>query len=418
MGTRRGDARSSRLRRRFILTATGAFSVALAVVCAAINLWSYHLVCQRADDMIDLIYENGEAPSEPSRSDSSNGLGLRITAETPFRTRYFVVAFDEAERIVSLDSSHIAAIDHSGMASMTHEILELSQRRGFQGAYRFARFDEDGLSTIIVLDCTGDLDFFELFRNASVAVCATCVVIALVLLVPLSRRAVRPFADNLERQRRFVTDASHELKTPVAIISANNDLTERLGGPTQWTESTRRQIERIDGLVRDLVELSRADEPLDEAAASRVDLSRVASEACDDIAPLALASGKSLSTAIGDAVCVTGIEAELKRLVGALLDNAVKYCTDEGPIRLELRGTGRRALLVVSNPCSNLSPDDVDHVFDRFYRSDPSRTRSTGSYGVGLSLARAIARKHGGDIRAKLEGGSVSFLVTLPLCRP
>ena len=416
MGTGHGNAQSSRLRTRFILTAAIAFSIALTVVCFTINLWNYHLVCQRADDMVDLISENGSAPSEPPQPDSQSDSGLRITAETPFETRYFIATFDEDGTISSLDASHIAAIDNSDMISMASEILGEPRQRGFYSTYRFATFTASDSLTVIVLDCTGDLDSFELFRNVSVAVCAACVVVALALLIPLSKRAVRPFATNLERQRRFVTDASHELKTPIAIISANNDFTEQLSGPTQWTESTRHQIERIDGLVRDLVELSRADEPLDDAA-SRMDLSRVAREVCSSFSPLALAAGKTLNPSIEAALNVMGNEAELERLVGILLDNAIKYSDGEGPIRLELKSAGHHAQLVVSNPCSNLSPDDIDHIFDRFYRSDSSRARATGSYGIGLALAQSIVLKHGGDIRAKLGEGSVSFLVTLPLLR-
>lgn len=303
------------------------------------------------------------------------------------------------------------------MLSMAREILEGAQSGGFHGTYRFAVFQGDDLVTIVVLDCAGDLDSLELFRNVSIAVCAVCALIALALLVPLSRQAVRPFVVNLERQRRFVTDASHELKTPLAIISANNDLTEQISGPTKWTESTRRQIERVDGLVRGLVELSRADEPLDETAASTVDLSRVVRAACDDFAPLALAAEKDLGSTVEDGLSVRGSEPELERLVGILLDNAIKYCDGAGPIRLELRGARRRAQIVVSNPCSTLSADDIDRIFDRFYRADTSRARATGSYGIGLALARAIAERHGGSVRAELDGGSVRFLVTLPLCR-
>lgn len=416
MGTMHGSTQLSRLRRRFILTALIAFTVVLTIICVIINLWNYHLICQRADDMINLIYENGAPPSKPSRPTTPSTSGLRITAETPFKTRYFIVTFNKNGEIDSLDASHIAMIDKSDIKTMASEILKGSQQRGFQGTYRFALFNSDDTSTVVVLDCIGDLDAFTLFRNITIIVCATCVVITLGLLIPLSKRAMQPFMANSERQRRFVTDASHELKTPISIISANNDLTEQLSGPTPWTESTRRQIKRIDQLVKDLVELSRADETLDETA-SKIDLSLIAQETVDEFSPLARAAGKDVETTIESALCVLGNKTELERLIGILFDNAIKYCDGEEPIRFELKNFRHHAQIVISNPCSNLSPADIDHIFDRFYRADPSRARATGSYGIGLALARAIVQKHEGDIQAELKGRIVRFLITFPLYR-
>lgn len=422
MGAARGsDQISRRLRRRFILVASGAFSIALVVICVTINLWNYRLVSQRADGMLNLIHENGGIPSESPQAGATDAIDLRITAETPFQTRYFTVTLNRDGSLESLDASHVAAIGDAKMVALAREAVESGGSRGFRGSYRFAVFEEGASQTVVVLDCSGDMAAFELFLAVSIAVCGACALIALVALIPLSRLAARPFAENQERQRRFVTDASHELKTPVAIIAANNDLIEQTNGPNQWTESTRAQVERADALIKDLVELARADEPLDAATRVPVDLSSVTNRTCDAFAPLAQASEKDVELQVEDGLHVMGNEAELEHLAGILLDNAIKYCEGTGPIRLTLscarRHAGKEARLVVSNPCSNLSGKDVRHLFDRFYRSDSSRSTGTGGYGIGLALARAITHKHGGTIRAKLDEGGVSFVVTLPLVR-
>ena len=198
--------------------------------------------------------------------------GFQITAETPDETRYYVATFDGEGTLVTLDAEHIATRDAEEATATARAIWQGDQTRGFVDYYRFGVFQKDGETCVIVLDCFGEITAWSTFRTSSLAVCGICVLIIFLLLIPLSQRVIAPFAENLLRQQRFVTDASHELKTPIAIIMANNDLTESLGGPTPWTESTRNQAERLSRLVKDLVELARADEPLADEAHARVSL--------------------------------------------------------------------------------------------------------------------------------------------------
>lgn len=410
-----------RLRQRFVIASFGAISVALIIICTAINVWNYLTICQRADDMTELIYRYGGVPDRAVIKNSKELVAESFTAETPFETRYFIAVFDEKGELTSLDAEHIAALDQAERKDMARELAAGDEQTGFRDQYRFAVFSEAGQTTVVVLDCFGDLHASTNFRRGSIAVCGTCALIALALLIPFSRRAVSPIARNLESQRRFVTDASHELKTPIAIIAANNDLLEDLEGENRWTQSTRAQVERLNHLVNGLVELARAEEPLDNAAITPVDLSDVVRRACTEASPLAEVEGKVLACTVEDAVVVNGSELELAALTRALLDNAVKYCTGAGPIDVALAhdpAARSRVHLTVSNPCSNLSPDDMPHLFDRFWRSDTSRARKTGGYGIGLAMVQAVARKHRGGVGARLENGRVTFTVTLPAARP
>lgn len=417
---RRGD-QIVRLRRRIVIAAFGAICAALAVICVAINIWDYNIVCERADAMIDIIHRYGEVPRDIDEGDRKLPHNVSITAETPFKTRYFIAVFDAGGALTSLDAEHLAAMDSAGQEELAREILERGERTGFYGSYRFSVFEEEGSATMIVLDCYGELEALAGFRHGSIAVCGACALIALTLLIPFSRRVVKPYAQNLASQHRFVTDASHELKTPIAIISANNDLVEGLVGESRWTRSTRIQVERLSRLVNGLVELARADEAVDEDSRAPVNLSTVVRRACAEASSLAEVEDKELSFSVEDDIVVNGSERELAALMRALLDNAVKYCAGSGPIDLTLKresAARSRVHLVVSNPCDNLSPDDMPHLFDRFWRTDASRDRKTGGYGIGLALVQAIARKHGGGVGARLEDGRVRFTVTLPALRP
>lgn len=218
-----------------------------------------------------------------------------------------------------------------------------------------------------------------------------------------------------EVRRRFVSDASHELKTPLAIISANTGLLSASLGENQWLESTRAQVGRLDRLIQNLIELARTEEALPDEAAAPVPLGRVAERALEDFRPLAEAAGKTLDGRIEPELVLPGVEDNLARLCALLLDNAVKYCDEGGAIRLTLARRGRWAVLSVSNPCAGLDAAQLPRLFDRFYRADSSRARSSGGYGIGLSTARAIVARHHGRLTARLSGGTVTFTAVLPL---
>ena len=186
MGVVRGRDQFSQLRRRFILIASGSFSLALLIICVTINLWNYQLVGKRADDMVSLIHESGEVPSEPPQDGSPYATDLRIDAETPFQTRYFTVTLDEDGGLEALDASHIAAIEDSEMVTMAREALESGRERGYLGSYRFAVFDEGKSLAVVVLDCARDMDAFELFLAVSIAVCGASTA-TLITLMPRAR---------------------------------------------------------------------------------------------------------------------------------------------------------------------------------------------------------------------------------------
>lgn len=221
--------------------------------------------------------------------------------------------------------------------------------------------------------------------------------------------------ENLERQRRFVTDASHELKTPLAILSADLGLLSDGAQESPWLESANAQVARLNRLIHNLVELARTEESVKPAAMETLNLSEIVQANVDAFQPLAEADGKSLSAEVAPGVRMRGVQDNLFRLLTILLDNAVKYCDAGGEVRVSLALRGRNALLSVSNPCQGLDPADLPKYFDRFYRADSSRARETGGYGIGLSTAKAIVTRHKGRIANKYASGVITFSVLLPL---
>lgn len=403
------------LRRKFILIAMASLVGTMAVLCAAIGAGNHYITTSRVDHAIDLLRQNGGSFLHPGpRSDPSN-FDFQVTPETPFETRYFIVRLTAQKEIRSVSLDHIAALDRQTVVETVSRIIETGAERGYVDHYRFGVFSEqDGGSTIIVLDCFLQLQSANNMLRITVAIFLICVLIVFVLLLFLSKRAIRPFVDNLERQRQFITDASHELKTPLAILSANIGLLEDTYGNDKWLESARSQIVRLDKLIKNLVELARTEEAIKEDAAACFSISEIAQANADAFQMLAEADGKVLTAEIAEGISLKGVQDNFFRLFSILLDNAVKYCDPEGVIQLSVSQRGRNIYIAVSNPCAGVNSAQLPRYFDRFYRADSSRARSTGGYGIGLSTAKAIVTRHKGRISNHYTDGVITFTAVIP----
>lgn len=406
------------LRRKFIIMTMIALVITLAALDAAIYAIFSQSNINRSDSIIESLYEHdGEFPAADAVRRPSLDPTFTVNPETQYETRYAWAHVDADGRIAELNSEHIAVMSDAELGDMIYQALTAKSLHGYIDYYRYGVFhNDDGTETVILLDCYLRLQTRVVVTQMCIAVSLSCAIIVFFLLIPLSKRIARPFARNLQRQQRFVTDASHELKTPLAIISANNDLTERLSGETQWTRSTKAQIARLNTLIRDLIDMARSSESFDPSSFPVFDLSRLAERTAEDFRPLAEAKGKRIETDIQSDIGMRGSEEALERLLSILLDNAVKHGDDGCRIDVALRMHRKSAVLRVSNPAATLGEDEVALLFDRFYRTNGARARSTRGYGIGLSVAQGIAERHEGRLSASKEGDLLVFTATLPRC--
>lgn len=403
-----------RLRLRLIAISMASVTVALLLIFAAVNLLNYRETTAHVDFLIETIHVNGGTIPKMTEDMAR----YQVSKETSYKTRYFIVTFDAEDAVTSADISHIASVDRDEAGELAARMLGDGRDQGYLDQYRYHVYrDPDGGGAVIALDCYGELAAISNLTAISGAVMGGCAIVTLAIIVPVSKRALRPYVRNLERQRRFVTDASHELKTPVAIITANTDLLEAISGENQWTRSTHKQAARLSELIGDLIALARADEPVDEAAFAPVDLSAAVERELEDFAPLAEASGRTMTANVDAGVTVPGDPEDLERLVSVLLDNAIKHGDEGGEVEVTLTDGRREVQLCVANPCSTLEAGDIRHLFDRFWRPDASRVRATGGSGIGLSIARSVAERHGGRISARKVGGDLEIRVALPRAR-
>ena len=238
-------------------------------------------------------------------------------------------------------------------------------------------------------------------------------VLFFVAVLLFSRRAIDPVVKASERQKQFITDASHELKTPITVISTSLKLLEMETGEQKWINKAKGQTDKLTALVNDLVTLSRMDEEQSPLHMQDFPVSDAVSETAESFRALAADRGHALEIAVAPAVTYRGDEYAVRQLCSILLDNACKYTAADAPIRFTLEKGKKGIVIRTENACDNISEQDTKMLFDRFYRADPSRNAATGGFGIGLSIARSIAEGHGGSIKAEKSGDDLIITAAL-----
>lgn len=426
------DALGRRLRRKFILVAMGAVTVVLTLIIAGINIVNYSHVCKMADARLGYILaDKGSIDwGDESKDDSANGkdagdsqAGVRIrhfegmTAESPFDTRYFTVTLVD-EQVVDVNTARIAAVGAKRAARIATELDSKGLTSGFSGNYRYTIAAQGEKTTYVFVDCSRELASFHSFLSASVAISCIGWLAVLAIVAGASGAVIRPMVESYSKQKRFITDASHEIKTPLAVIDAANEVQEIESGESEWTQSIHEQVARLTALTERLVFLARMDEGSAGFTMAAIDLSEAVDKAAAPFESVAVSHGKRLSTSIASGVRAHADAAAVTQAVELLLDNATRYASGGSVIELSLRAVSRGAgkgstELVVSNAVDELPEGDLDRLFDRFYRADVSRSSKTGGSGVGLSVVRAIAEAHGGSATVSGHDHQITFTVRL-----
>ena len=403
-----------KMRRRVILAAMAAFFAVILLIGVLVNVVNFYVITNRADETIESVLtfemrapkpDRGNPPPEPFR-------GLP-DVESNYMTRFFVVSFDADGNVVSTSTDNIASIGEDDAVLYAQHALSRKADRGYMKEYRFLTKTEDGVTTVIFLNVSRDLQYMRSLRSLTIAVVCASLVIVFLLVALLSGRAIKPIARNIERQKQFITDASHELKTPLTSISTSVDVLSMEHGEDEWTENIRQQTGRMSKLVSELVTLSRLDEEMPLPDKEHFSLSSAAWEIAEVYRPQAKAQEKSFDVQIADDVSVFGDKAAVQQMMSVLLDNAIRYSDPKGEIRLTVAKKRGKAMIEVFNTCRLETPPDTDRLFDRFYRPDSSRSTASGGTGVGLAIARAVADAHGGTIRASCPSGKTMTITAI-----
>ena len=394
------------------LSVIGVFALIFIIICGV----STSRLNQAMDMLTDRISNHdGEFPAFDEENPFPPGADRFfdfITEETSFSTRFFTVRFNDAGEIVSEDIEFISSITEETAHEYAQKALDRNHQRGWMDGYRYKIYETGRGQAVVFVDGSMNRSISRVQLITAGTVMLGSLIFILVLILIFSKRAVKPIAESYEKQKQFITDANHELKTPLTLILTNLDIAEAEVGKNEWLEDIRAEGERMSALVKQLVTLSRMDEDQAEVELNTFSLSDTVRDTVSEFEALAEERGTPLISSVQDGVTYYGNEAGIRRVISVLLDNAIKYCDSGGTIGLSLV-LKRHPVICVENSYENVDSLELDRLFDRFYRADKSRT-FTGSFGIGLSIAKAIAEKHRGEISAyKVSPGRIGFKVVL-----
>lgn len=351
-----------------------------------------------------------------SLSSGGGPHGRGISEELPYETRFYSVLMEADGQVVSVDTGKIAAVDTETAMEHARQVYASGEIKGFVSDYRFVRHQEtNGQLRMIFLDCGRNLRTFRSFLLASCGISVVGLLAVLLLMVLFSRRIVRPVSESYEKQKQFITDAGHEIKTPISIIDADAEVLEMELGDNEWLQDIRHQTKRLASLTGDLIFLSRMEE--EQVVLQRIEFpfSDLVEERAQSFQALARSQDKTFAFRVQPMVALVGDEKSLGQLVDILLDNALKYSPPGGQVALNLEKSGKNVVLTVENTVENLAKEDLPRMFERFYRGDKSRSSETGGYGIGLSIAKAVVEAHKGKISAASpETDHIKITVSLP----
>lgn len=488
-----------KLRRKFIAIAMLSVSIVLIAIVGTINIANYISTNESLDARLKLIagnggtfpdlLERGSMGEEGNTTDESTNKGTStrkeppsgrtdvqppedmnqadlkddnlkendlkrhgISPESQFDTRYFTVTINSKGEVENIDTSKIASVSSENAAEYAKKLWKSGKKgdgkSGFADNCKYLTVDEDGSTMYIFLSCQRELSTIKTYILASVGISVFGLLVVFVMIYFFSGKILKPVSESYEKQKRFITDASHEIKTPLTIIDANTEVIEMMEGENEWTSNTRKQVARLTSLTEKLVFLSRMDEEATKLEMFEFSLSDAILDTAEPFKAVAGTKGKKLTIDVIDGILYTGDEKTIRQLISILLDNAIKYsgcssvsceksninkdnlnkttqtqnnCVTAGDpapeIELTMRPSGKNRIITVWNTVddtANIKKGRQDMLFERFYRTDASRNSKTGGFGIGLSAAYAIVKAHKGKITAESKDGqSIKFTIVL-----
>jgi len=438
-----------KLRKSFIITAMLSVLTVLAVIVAVMNIANYLNSDNEADQLLGLLAENGgsfymkdsvppsasgteEPPAKPdgdipppdSNSDGSqdrknfrsggNPGRFNMTAETPYETRYFTVVLKANGDTVRIDTGKIAAVTTEDALGMARALSESGKTTGYEGSYKYLVTDTDEGTLFIFIDRTRSLKSVTDFLFISLLVAVGAAVAVFILVFVFSGVVVKPIAESYEKQKKFITNAGHELKTPLAVINSCNEVIELEQGETKWTRSIAAQTDKLSRLTQELVALARMDEGSTQLNIEEFPLSEAVNEILEPFGLMAEQKGLDFKTDIQPDITYKGDKNSIARLCSIMADNAMKYTPEDGYVRFRLSAKNKKIVFSSENTAGNVTQGSHPELFDRFHRGDSSHNGDIPGYGIGLSMAQSIVSAHGGKIEAVSKDGK-SLTITVKM---
>ncbi len=396
-----------KLKRKFIVTSIASIFAIIGLIYVILTYSNTHNTNKTLDELTDSISSNGGLFPEKMNS-------MSFSEESKNGLRFFIVKYDATQNAYFVDDfTHISSVKTTEEAEKyAKKAFSRPKNRGWIGNYRYKVYTEEingnKLKCVVLLDGSVNKETLRMINvNIGTVIFSSGLAISLILSI-VSDKLLNPIAESYNKQKQFVTDVNHELKTPLTLINTNLEIIESEIGKNEWLDDVKKESARMTELVNQLVSLCRMDE-VPKMQFSTFCLSTLLSDAVAEYKTLG--KGLTFTTEIEENVNYVGDEASITQLIGIMLDNAIKYCDEYGEIFIKLY-CRHHPVITFENTYKDVDNVDVTRLFDRFYRADKSRT-AKGSFGIGLSLAKNITATHNGDIVCYKKNDSIGFKITL-----
>ena len=386
------------LRRKFVATSVASVAVVIILMASTLNFINYYKMGQRVDDSLYEASKSSALVTIFSDGEEDMIVTKNTASKTPNNNGFSIAKIDENKNVLRSYRDDVLIKGKDDLQKLVTDAVNESSTSGYVGTYRYLKVNNDAGNLVLLLNTQRDLDSFHAFMRNSIIVSSIVILSVFILLVLISKKVIAPIQQSYQKQKQFITDASHELKTPLAIIRSNTDVLELENGDSKWTKNIQNQVDRLTSLVNSLVVFSRMEEK-DTAEKVKFNLSESLHARIDDFEELASFQKKHIIADIDNNIYYRGEQQAIVQLMDILLENAIKYATKETNINVALKKNKKYATMKISNQ-ANVKKGDLRKVFDRFYRLDESRNSTIKGYGIGLSMAKLIAEKHKEVIKA------------------
>jgi two-component system sensor histidine kinase CiaH len=395
-----------KMRWRFIGAAMAAFTAVVLTLLCFVNLWNYHSVTSQQDEALTRLMEieDQQMPFSSRRGALPFDDWSHFSPEVQYSLRFFSVHYDTNGIVSRVNQDYIASISESDAETYADAVLESGKAHGYESGYRYLVSTTEDETVVLFLNSEREIQTMRSLLWITLAIAAVCLAVVFGLVVLFSQRAITPYLKNMEAQKQFITNAGHELKTPLTAISTSADVLAMEHDGDEWVHNIQVQSGRLSKLITSLVALSRLDEENPFPVRTEFSLSDALWEISEPFGSLAQAKGKAYTQDIADGLTVTGDRTAIQQMFSILLDNALKYSPDGGSISLTTQRSGKRAEVTVSNTVDTAQSIDTTRLFDRFYRADESHSGAVSGTGIGLSIVKATVEAHGGTISVRQEG--------------
>ena len=417
-----------------------AVTILLVVLLGAINVFNFTSVSKDIEEALDEIvssnqltinfsaggpfrnmnsYESTEdsfgnfQSGDDAENEEDEGDGQSSGGFSSDGAAYFSVTLDTSGNALVIVMNGVSSVTQDEAVSMAQGVFETKSVSGSDGDFRYTGYTTPNSSgiTYVFMDTSYYKNGVVRIGLLSLLAGAACWLAMFLLIFFLSKKFINPIAENIERQKMFISDAGHEIKTPIAIIQANAEALELYTGQSKWSRNIREQTAKLTGLVSNLLTLSKASETYEKVVVYDVDLTQVVRSNVEMFIEPAAMKAKLLNFDVNESIFVKGDKEQFGRIVSLLLDNAVKYAREMSEIDIEIIPSAKTVCFKVTNECDELPQCEPERLFDRFYRPDSSHNSATGGNGIGLATVKAIAERYDAHSSCVYGDQKISFLV-------